>query len=263
MLRVLGFSFLIAVSVLAAPSRLDRLKVGSQIYTNITVVGVNATDLYFTYDKGIKNVKLRLLDPETQKLFNYDPKAATEIERQQTQDDARFQTSVVARGVIPGTSAGPGAPTANEKRHASSDENIIDAISDQSPVGKPGPTIGIEKWSGSTPPPTLKGKFVLVTFWTPWSIPCQKWIPPVNVLQKKFSDKLDVIGFIPEADAEDRSMDSRLEFPYAVDEKGRYQAALGVKAVPFAVLMDPSGIILYEGHPAALGEKELKTLLAK
>jgi hypothetical protein len=58
-------------------------------------------------------------------------------------------------------------------------------------------------------------------------------------------------------------MDTKVDFPFAADAKGKYQAALGIKTVPSVVLMDPAGTILYEGHPAALGEKELKALLAR
>jgi thiol-disulfide isomerase/thioredoxin len=263
MLRALVLNLLIAASAAAAyPTHLDRLKVGSQTYTNVAVVNVTPTDLYFSYEKGIKNVKLRLLDPETQKLFNYDPGTAHQLERQQDQSDARFQSSVAARG--PGTGSSRAvAASAEEKRRASSEENIADAISQQSLIGKPGPAIAAQKWLGSAAAPTLKGKFVLVTLWTPWSVPCQKWIPQLNALQKTFADKLDIVGFVPAADADDHSLDSKVNFPFAVDEKGKYQSALGVKSVPFVALMDPSGVILYEGHPAALGEKELKALIAK
>jgi hypothetical protein len=33
--------------------------------------------------------------------------------------------------------------------------------------------------------------------------------------------------------------------------------------VPFVVLLDPKGLILYEGHPAALNEKQLQSILSK
>jgi thiol-disulfide isomerase/thioredoxin len=262
MMRAFILSWLLSCSVLAAPpAKLDRLKVGSLTYTNVTIVSFSATDLYFSTDKGIKNVKLRLLDPETQKLFDYDPLAAAEKERKQSLDDAKYQSSVVARSVSSGARAAAQSANGNDKRRKSSEDNVADAISEQSPIGKPGPAIAAGKWSGSAPAPTLKGKFVLVTFWTPWSIPCQKWIPQFNALHKKFSDKLEVVGFVPESDAD--ATDLKVEFPFAPDEKAKYQTALGVKSVPFVALMDPTGIILYEGHPAALGEKELKSLLAR
>jgi thiol-disulfide isomerase/thioredoxin len=262
MLRILLLSCFVAGSTLAAPTKFERLKVGSDIYTNVTVVSFSATDLYFSHEKGIKNVKLRNLEPDVQKLFDYNPQTAADMEKQQTQDDARFQGSVAARIATQGAARGArGATDANAKRRTSSEENLADPISDQSPIGKPGPALEIEKWSGSAP--VLKGKFVLLTFLTPWSVPCQKWIPQLNGLQTKLGEKLQVVGLVPEADAEDGSLDSKIDFPSAVDAKGKIQAAVGVKSVPYVLLMDPRGVIVYEGHPAALGEKELKLILAK
>ena len=258
MLRFVALICFVGISVFAAPQTIERLKVGSQIYTNVSVVSYSATDLYFRYEQGVKNVKFRNLEPEIQKLFDYDPQAASQAERKQAQDDARYQSSVgtkIAQG-----RPGQGAAGANDKRR-SSEDNVADPISDHSPIGKPGPALAIEKWLG--PAPVLKGKFVLVSFWTPWSIPCQKWNTQLSALQKKFPDKLQVVGLVPEADAELMSTDSKMDFPSAVDAKGKIQAAAGVSSVPYVVLMDPAGAVLYSGHPAALGEKELRGLLAK
>src|SRR5207249_1745256 len=77
-------------AVQAGPLKLDLLRVGSKTYSNVTVVGANATDLYFTHDRGIANVKLKYVDAKIQKKFNYDPKAAEEAERQQSEDDAQY-----------------------------------------------------------------------------------------------------------------------------------------------------------------------------
>ena len=50
----------------AAPERLDRLVVGTRTYTNVTILGVNATDVYFTWDQGMSNAKLKYLEPAMQ-----------------------------------------------------------------------------------------------------------------------------------------------------------------------------------------------------
>lgn len=53
-----------AVWVSGSPIRLEApLKVGATTYSNVTVVGFNATDLYLTHDHGISNVKLKYLSP--------------------------------------------------------------------------------------------------------------------------------------------------------------------------------------------------------
>ena len=263
MLRMLLIGWLlgaVAATVAAPPTKLDRLKVGSLTYSNVTIVNVTPTDLYFSYEKGIKNVKLRLLDPETQKLLNYDPRAAEELEWKQIQDAARFQSTVAStssRGTNPS-----GAPE-TEKKPKSFQESIADPISDRSLIGKPAPPITVGKWSGSARAPALKGKFVLLAFVAPWSIPSQKAVSQLDALQKAFTGKIECAGLLPEADAEDRSLDSKFDFPFAIDEKNRLASAFAVENVPCVVLINPGGLILYQGHPAALGERELRLLLSK
>src|SRR5262249_21460 len=51
---------------------------------------VTPTDIYFTYDHGMGNVKLKNLDPELQKKFHFDPAKAQEREKEQRQATAKF-----------------------------------------------------------------------------------------------------------------------------------------------------------------------------
>src|SRR5213076_2255077 len=62
------------------------------------------------------------------------------------------------------------------------------------------PPLVVEKWLSKEP--DRKGKFVLIDFWATWCGPCRKAIPELNAFQKKFGDKLVVIGVSDEA-AED------------------------------------------------------------
>src|ERR1051325_6030952 len=83
-----------ALSVSAASLKFDFITVGANTYSNVTVLGANASDLFFTSDKGIRNVKLKLLSPELQKQFNYDPVEAEKAEQQQIEDDARYHENL-------------------------------------------------------------------------------------------------------------------------------------------------------------------------
>ena len=58
------------------------------------------------------------------------------------------------------------------------------------------PELVVEKWLAKEP--DRKGKFVLIDFWATWCPPCRKAIPELNGLQKKFGDKLVVIGLSDE-----------------------------------------------------------------
>jgi hypothetical protein len=66
-----------------ADETLPVLKVGVDVYTNITVTRVTTTDIYFTYDKGMGNAKLKKLDPAMQQHFHYDAAKGAAVEQQQ------------------------------------------------------------------------------------------------------------------------------------------------------------------------------------
>jgi thiol-disulfide isomerase/thioredoxin len=261
MLRYILLSGLLCgIECVAAPSRLDRLKVGSVTYTNVTIVSVTATDLYFSYEKGIKNVKLRQLEPDMQKAFDFDPKTASDVEKRQTEDDARYQGTVAAGLGNRNAATAPGAEaTALQSR--SPIDSLADPISDRSLIGKQGPAIEVEKWNGTAP--VLKGRCVLVSFLAPWSAPSRKYITQFNSFQKKYGEQLQVVGLFSEADADSVAGDGKPEFPFAVDAQAKMQTAVGVKSVPYILLTDPKGIVVYEGHPAAVAERELDAIIAK
>lgn len=63
--------------------KMPILKVGQQVYSNVTITAVTPTDIYFTFDKGVANAKLKNLDSELQKHFNYDAASAEKAKAQQ------------------------------------------------------------------------------------------------------------------------------------------------------------------------------------
>src|SRR5437899_6146408 len=138
---------LLAYPLNAAPLKVDSIKVGSQTYHNVAVIRVTDTDLYFNYDKGVANVKLKYLEPDLQKKFDYDPQAAAEAERRQTRDDSLFRDLVVANLAARAHPTNP--PTVDLE------SSFADPISDKSLLGRPGPLLQVTKWLGETP--ELKG----------------------------------------------------------------------------------------------------------
>jgi cytochrome c biogenesis protein CcmG, thiol:disulfide interchange protein DsbE len=247
---------LLAASLQAAERiKFDQLKVGSQVYSNVTVTGMNASELFFTHSKGIANVKMKYLEPDVQKRLNFDHKAADAAEREHMQEDANFKNALATR--IP-NAAKPEAP----QTPVSSEDNIADPVSDNSMLGKAAPKFEIEKWLGEKP--DLKDKFVLLGFWAPWSFPAKKAIAQLSGLQKKFSKNLVVIALTSDSQDDVEAMtDPRIDFASTIDEKGKLRTAFRVTTVPTVVLIDPKGIVLYEGHPAALNEKQLQNILSK
>jgi hypothetical protein len=76
-------SWLLANSAAWAGEKLPVLKVGSDVYSNVTVTSVTATDIIFTSDNGMGNAKLKNLDAALQKRFGYDATKAAAIEKKQ------------------------------------------------------------------------------------------------------------------------------------------------------------------------------------
>jgi thiol-disulfide isomerase/thioredoxin len=242
----------------AEPLRLDSLQVGSRTYNHVVVIGANDTDLYFTHEGGIANVRLRMLSKELQQMFHYDPEAAHEIEQRQVQGDARYRQGLADEM----TTRAQRVIKAAEKAALSSEESLADPISDKSFLGKTAPALEVEKWLGEKP--ALEGKFVLIAFWEPWSIPSRKAIPLLNALQKKFADKLTVVGVTTEDASRVEGMnDPKIEFPIAIDSKGRLVNALGITSVPYIVLADSKKIVRYEGHPGVVDERHWEQWLGK
>ena len=227
------------------------LKAGTEVYTNVTVTRVTATDIYFTHSRGMGNAKLKSLEPELQKRFHYDPVKGQESEKQQAAAEALYTKSVKDAEALSAEAAGNGSP-----------EVMPHSIATKSFLGQPAPSLVAEKWV--TPAPDTSGKFVLVNFWATWSAPCREVIPRLNEFGRKFKGRLVIMGLTDEPEAEVLKMkEPKMEFAVAVDTKHRASQELGVERVPHAILVDPKGVVRFEGHPGYLNTKNLETLMER
>ena len=246
-----------ATLLTAEPVILDSLKVGGKTYSQVIILGASATDLYFKHDGGITNVKLKYLAPEIQKRFDYDPKTAEEAERRQMQENAAFHETG-AREVA--ASAQTLSLKAVEPPSNPAEAVLADPISNQSLLNRPAPKLEFGKWLGERP--ETQGKTLLIFFWTTWSVPCRKVISEMNSYQKTFRDQLVVIGLSTQEERELADFsDVKIDFPLAVEPKGKLAGAAGVTSVPQVLLIDAQGIVRYVGHPAALNPATLKKVV--
>jgi cytochrome c biogenesis protein CcmG, thiol:disulfide interchange protein DsbE len=246
-----------------ADEKLPVLQAGTDIYSNVTVLTVTATDVYFTYNdgKGMANAKLKSLSPNLQKHFQYNPAKAGEVEQKQTQANADYHRLVI-----------------NQSASQPPDESRVQSAADAQASGsgkqlwaksflnQKAPDLIVEKWL--TPEPDYRGKFVLIDFWATWCPPCREAIPELNAYHEKFGDKLVVIGISDETEeAVRRLVNPQIEYSIAIDTQARTKNAVGVTGIPHVLIIDPQGIVRWEGFPFLQGyelnEKVVADILAR
>ncbi len=257
---ILGATLALFILPVRAEDYLATLKVGKEVYTGVTVTSVTATDVYFSHNGGLGNAKLKDLAPELKTRFRFNPGRAKERQQQQAEGNAIYTKHLKDAG--------------DSAREGLTPEDPADDIDQLRPRGmglhgakhsflnQPTPSIEIEKWL--TKKPDLAGKFVLVDFWATWCGPCRQSIPHLNELSRKFAGRLVVIGLSDESEVAVRKMASpKIDFSIAIDTQHRTLRTAGVRNIPHALLIDPSGIVRFEGHPDSLDEKPLEMLMAK
>jgi len=70
------FHWMCLIFISHADETLPLLRVGTDLYTNVTITAVTATDIYFTSARRSGNAKLKNLDPALQKHFKFDAASA-------------------------------------------------------------------------------------------------------------------------------------------------------------------------------------------
>lgn len=246
-----------------AEERIPLLKVGVDYYTNVVVTSVTATDIYFKHNGGMGNARLKKLAPELQTRFGYQPEKSAAAEKQQAESDRNFRKNVAAKAAAttqPGQTATPAKPVSTDKVVPA--DIRVAKISAASFIGQKPPKFVVEKWL--TPAPGTQGKFVLIDFWATWCGPCRQSIPDLNNLHAKFKDQIVFIGLSDESEDAVRKMKSpKIEYSIAIDTSAQMKSAMEVRGIPHAIILDPNGIVRYEGHPGYLTEKNVAGLLAK
>ena len=124
-------------------------------------------------------------------------------------------------------------------------------------------------WSGakiiSGPAPSARfkqGQTYVVEFWATWCPPCRTSIPHINKLYKTYKSKgLHVFGISDEPVDTVRNFVARkgagMSYTVVSDTSGSinnaYMKAAGLKGIPAAFVVGPSGRIVFIGHPMDKG----------
>jgi cytochrome c biogenesis protein CcmG/thiol:disulfide interchange protein DsbE len=257
---VAGASLFLSVLAPGAEETFPILKVGNEVYSNVTVTAVTPTDVYISYAGGMDNLKLKDLDPGLQKHFGYDRVKAGATERLQREGNAQFSAEISKK-----KAAAPSRPVAEVETPRPPDDVgdiVVPKLYAKSFRGRFAPQLIVEQWL--TPAPETTGKFVLIDFWATWCGPCRQSIPHLNDLQAKFKDRLVVIGLTDESPEKVRGMTSpQMNYSVGTDRQKQTSRLVEVKGIPHAMLIDPRGIVRFEGMPGYLTESGLERLLSK
>lgn len=125
------------------------------------------------------------------------------------------------------------------------------------------PEISAAAWknwkSADGKPPTLaglRGKVVAVEFWATWCGPCVAGIPHLNELHTRHKDEGLVILSLTDqaAAAVEKFVEARGDgMSYPIGMGSETGDAYGVSGIPQAFVIDRTGKLVWEGHPADKG----------
>jgi ankyrin repeat protein len=116
------------------------------------------------------------------------------------------------------------------------------------------PELIVEKWLSEKP--EWKGKFLLVDFWATWCGPCLKAIPELNRFHEQFGKQMVVVGLSDEQESKVASMKQpQIEYYSAIDTQKRMKNEVKVTGIPHVMIIDPQGIVRWEGFPFLSGHE--------
>jgi cytochrome c biogenesis protein CcmG, thiol:disulfide interchange protein DsbE len=123
-------------------------------------------------------------------------------------------------------------------------------------INRPAPEFVVAEWLNREP--DREGKMVLIDFWATWCKPCIESIPKLNQFHRNHKDRLAVIGVSDETADEVRNHPgAKINYALAIDPQRRMYNEFGITHIPNLLLIDPTGIVRWQGNPSSIKGHEL------
>ncbi len=133
-------------------------------------------------------------------------------------------------------------------------------------VGDPAPEIQAGYWVNSPPLrlEALRGRIVIVEFWATWCPPCRTSIPHLNKLHQTYGKQgVVIVGLTREPADRVKPFAREIGMAYPVGGDSQSGGAYGVRGIPHAFIVDPSGKVVWRGHPMANLDEALEAQIEK
>ena len=238
--------FRITILVLAsafmaqADEYLPSLKVGPDVYSNVTVVKVTATDIVFTHSKGLGNAKLKDLGPDLQKQFHYNPVKGNEIAKAQAQANTLYRQQVL------------NTPSPKPPDMTREPEPVEPAVATGLEIGQKFPDFNERDLNGTSLSVSgHRGHVTMIDFWATWCGPCRGELPNVTAAyQKNHARGFDILGISLDSDRNQLvnfTQKSNMPWPQYFDGQGwnnKLAKKYNVRSIPATYLLDGRGVII-------------------
>lgn len=128
------------------------------------------------------------------------------------------------------------------------------------------PSVRVSKIIKKGPVRTNSSTIRVVEFWATWCPPCEKTVPALTALQKKFASKnVAVTGITSETDEAlvrrfVAQKGDTMNYEVGIDPNGStsaaYRGLFGTNTIPHAYVISHSGKILWHGNPLSVKNLE-------
>ena len=227
-----------------AGDKLSSLQVGSQVFSNVTITKVDATDIFFTHSAGMANVKIKNLSPELQKQFNFDSQKAKVEELKQAGNKTNYHNELL-RQPAPKVEDAAGArmPVAAGIYGEVSEQYVSATVTR---TGDVSPLTSIRTIDGQNL--DFRGHPVVINLFATWCGPCREEMPYIEkYLWQGFKGQGLIVIAVGRSHKKEEvaafQKQSGFTFYFAEDPKLEIYGKFATRYIPRCILIGKDGRI--------------------